>query len=191
MNIQKRLREMQDRMRNAGWRIQWIPWQEPDKPEVNNSKPIALIGVLVFIGSIILFGYGQGSGSIISMSVGQLVIAAIGGLAIAMLGSVYTAVQIQADWERVEAQCIDREIAECSDPDGGSPSWAYRLLCTFRYKGLEYTVTPEASHLVSFNSERGVQKYLEERIQPDGRCQLWIDPQNPLHTIFHKKRWWL
>ena len=191
MQIQKRLREMQDRLRNAGWRIQWIPWQEADKPEVINSNPIALIGVLIFIGSIFLFGYAQRPDSFIRMSVGRLLIAAIGGLAIAMLGSVYSAVHMRADWERVEAQCIDREIAEIPDPEGGSPSWAYRLLCTFRYKGEAYTVTPEASHLVGFSSEHGVQKYLEDRIRPDGRCQLWIDPQNPLHTIFHKKRWWL
>jgi hypothetical protein len=190
MKIQKTLRDVQDRMRNAGWRIQWIPWQEPDKPEVINSKnPLALIGAVIFVTS--LFLGGQRLGSII-ITEKEIIIIAVAGLTITMLGIIMSAFQRQAGWKRVDAQCIDREIGECmGDPDDMTSTWAYRPVCVFTYEGREYKVTPEPSPLTSFNSEQQVQKYSRERIQPDGHCRLWINPQNPLQTIFHKKRWWL
>ena len=109
------------------------------------------------------------------------------GLAITMLGIISAAFQKQAGWKCIDAQCIDREIGECEkDPGVMTSTWVYRLVCVFNYEGKEYKVTPEPSHLTSFSSERQVQKYLDERIQPGGRCQLWINPKNPLQTIFHK-----
>ncbi|MBN1306116.1 MAG: hypothetical protein JXA13_16885 [Anaerolineales bacterium] len=50
-------------------------------------------------------------------------------------------------------------------------------------------MTPESSRLVAFNTERQLLNYLEQQIQPDGSCRLWIKPGNQLQTIFHKKRW--
>jgi hypothetical protein len=190
MNIQKKLRHIQDNYRNAGWRIQWIPWWEPEKPEVIRPKnPLPLIGVALFLGAIF---WGQRPIFGISLSVYQTIAVLIAGLAIIMLGVIISAFQNQFGWIRINAFCIDREIREYSrEPGDLTSTWGYRLLCVFNYEGQEYKVTPEASHLTGFNSERQVQKYLNERIGHDGYCQLWIDPDNPLHTIFHKKKWWL
>jgi hypothetical protein len=190
MRIQKNLRVVQDRLRNAGWRIQWIPWQEPDKPEVIVPKnPLPLIGVAIFVISPFLIGRRLGS---ITITEKEMIMIAVAGLAITMLGIISAAFQKQAGWKCIDAQCIDREIVECErDPGEMTSTWAYRLVCVFTYEGKEYKVTPESSDLTGFSSERQVQKYLDERIQPDGHCQLWINPQNPLQTIFHKKRWWL
>jgi hypothetical protein len=188
MSIQKQLCDMQDRLRNAGWRIRWIPWQAPDTPEYIHSKnPLPLIGAALFLGAIFLPGRRIGG---ITISVNMTIAGAVAGLALAMIGIIYVAHQRQAGWERVDARCIDREIGKCEDADR-TVTWAYRLICVFTYQGQEYTVTPEPLHLIGFHSEHRVQEYLRQRIQPDGRCQLWIDPRNPLHAIFHKKRWWL
>jgi hypothetical protein len=188
MSIQKQLRDMQDRLRNAGWHIQWIPWQPPDTPEYIHSKnPLPLIGVTLFLGAIFLSGRRIGD---ITISVNMTIISTVAGLALAMVGIMYVAHQRQAGWERVDARCIGREIEKCEDADQ-SVTWVYRLVCVFTYQGQEYTVTPEPSYLMGFRSDHMVQEYLRKHIQPDGRCQLWIDPRNPLHAIFHKKRWWI
>jgi hypothetical protein len=121
-----------------------------------------------------------------------MIAVAVAGLAITLLGIISSAYQKQAGWIHVEAQCIDHEIKKyAKEPGDITATWGYRLVCVFRYEGNEYKVTPELSHLVSFNSEKQVKKYLSERIDANGYCQLWLDPKNPLHTIFQKKRWWL
>lgn len=110
MAFQKRLRNMQDRLRNAGWRIQWIPWWEPDKPEVINQKnPISLIGIVIFIGvffwsDYLFFG--------VKLTPGQIIAIAVSGLGIMMSGTILSAFQLQFGWKRIDAQCIDREICE-------------------------------------------------------------------------------
>jgi hypothetical protein len=188
MKFLKKVRHVQDRFRNAGWRIQWIPWWEPGKPEyISPKNPIPLIGVAIFLWALL---WNQRPFFSISLSVNQVIVVAFTGLVIAMFGMVLSALQKQAGWVRIDAQCIDREVGEClGDPEGRYPTWGYRLVCVFSYDANEYTVTPEPSHLIGFNSERQVEKYLSERINPDGYCQLWINPKNPLQTVFHKKRW--
>ena len=190
MVFQKRLRNMQDRLRNAGWRIQWIPWWDPDKPEIIKQKnPLALIGVALFL--LAIFG-NQFSYFGVTLSVNQIITIAVSGLAIVMLGIISSAFQLQSGWKRIEAQCIDREIGEYwKEPGVITSSWGYRLVCIFSFEGKEYTVTPEPSNLVSFNSKQQVEQYLNEKINENDSCQLWINPKNPLQTVFHKKRWWL
>ena len=45
---------------------------------------------------------------------------------------------------------------------------------------------PRDKPLPTTTAERKLEQYLEERLEPDGSCRLWIDPVNPLHAIFHK-----
>jgi hypothetical protein len=87
---------------------------------------------------------------------------------------------------------VDREVRELEKDQGDLiSSWAYRLVCEFRYEGKTYRVTPDFSHLASFCSKGKVERYLDERIDLYGNCLLWVDPKNPLHTIFENKKWWL
>lgn len=55
------LRKMQEMARNAGWRIKWIPWQEPGKVEMVYNTPLTLVtglgGAAVFIGAMVLAVY--------------------------------------------------------------------------------------------------------------------------------------
>lgn len=181
---------MQDRLRNAGWRIQWIPWWEADKPEIIRPRnPLCLIGLALFLG---VFFWNNYSFFGVTLSLSQVLIIAVSGLAIIMLGIILSACQIQYGWKQVVARCIDREISEYArEPGDLTSSWGYRLVCVFHFEGEEYKVTPEPSHVVTFNSKRQVQRYLHEKITDDGSCRLWINPENPLLTIFHKRRWWL
>jgi hypothetical protein len=149
---------MQDNLRNSGWRIQWIPWSSPDKPEIINSKkPLALIGVVIFLGAIF---WNQWSYFGVTLSVNQIIIIAVSGLAVAMLGIISSTFHIQSGWKRIEAHCIDREICEYQkEPGDITSAWGYRLICIFNYKGKEYKVTPEPSHLVSFDSKQQIENF--------------------------------
>lgn len=181
---------MQDQLRNAGWRIQWIPWWEPDKPEIINQKnPISLIGVVVFIEVLFWNNYSFFG---VTLTTIQIIAIALSGLCITLLGTILSAFQIQSGWKRIDAKCIDRDIREYEkDPGDITTSWGYRLICTFNFDGNDYKVTPELPNLQGFNSKQKVEKYLNEKISQTGFCQLWINPRNPLQTVFHKKRWWL
>ena len=190
MVFQKRLRTIQDRLRNAGWRIQWIPWWEPDKPEIIKPKnPLAFIGIVIFLGAIFRFPWSYFDAP---LSVKQQIALIVSGLVIIMLGIVSSAFQIQYGWKRINAQCIDREIREYEKEPGDITSqWGYRLLCVFSFEGKEYKVTPRPSDLTGFTSKRQVEKYLNKKINQNGYCQLWVNQKNPLQTVFHKKIWWL
>ena len=192
MNIQKELRNLQNQCRNAGWRIQWIPWQEPGKPEVIHN-PAGLIGAVIFVGIIGFFIFGQRLISDITISVNTMIAIALTGLGITFFSILFSSFKKQFYWKPLEAVCVDREIRQGVHYSGKRKSivWVYRLVCIFNFQGNDYTVTPESSHLVNFNSEQKAQMYLNKRIQPDGRCRLWINPENPLQTIFYKRRWWL
>ena len=190
MLFQKRLRNMQDRLRNSGWRIQWIPWWEPDKPEIIKPKnPLPFIGIVIFIG---VFFWNNYSFFGVTLTVVQIIAIAVSGLGISMLGIICSAFQLQSGWKRIDAHCIDREISEYEkEPGDITSSWGYRLICVFSFDGKECKVTPEPSTLVSFRSKQQVEKYLNGKINQNGYCKLWVNPKNPLQTVFHKKRWWL
>ena len=190
MDAQKKIRKMQDRLRNAGWRIQWIPWWEPDKPEIKNAKnPLPLLGIVIFIG---VFFWNNYTFFGVRLTISQIIAIAVFGLGITMLGVVLSAFQLQFGWKRIEAQCVDREIkAYEKEPGEMTSSWGYRLVCAFRFDGKEYKVTPEPSNFGNFTSKQRVEKYLNGKIDANGHCQLWVNPRNPLQTVFHKKKWWL
>lgn len=180
--IRKSLSSLQQNIRNAGWRIQWIPWQDEGKCEVVYNTPLTLCtglgGASLFVTMIWL---------VVSHRVPKPWIGlGVLGLFVALGGRFYAAWRQQRDWLRIEAICTDREIVRA--PTDNGYAWEYRLLCQFSYQGQTYCVTPESSRAVSFTSERAAQGYLGQRIAPDGDCVLWIDPHNPLHAVFHQKK---
>ena len=196
MGIERNIRNLQDRIRNSGWRISWIPWQEEGKPEYVYNTPLTLVtgvgGALMFLGAIIyiisVLEEPVESIDDIPREVLISLIIAVSGICIGILGRRYAAWHKQARWKPVRARCVDREIRKCLDEDA-SYVWEYRLVCTFNFRGKKYHVTPENSHIVAFNSEKQLDKYLYERIADDGTCRLYIDPSNPLHAVFDKKQY--
>jgi len=198
MTFQNRVRDLQDRARNANWRIQWIPWQEPGRPEYVYNTPLTLAtgfgGATLFLGAAghVFFPVFRPNQNLepspeeLYATIGV----AVSGLAIILLGRIYAAFSKQAGWKAVTARCLDREIQERHSYSGGkrSTAWEYRLLCSFNFNGRKYKVTPEASRIVAFTSHENAEQYLKTRIKPDGTCRLWIDTRNPLHAVFHKKQ---
>jgi hypothetical protein len=189
VGLQGKLRKLQDNLRNAGWRIQHIPWQEEGKPEYYFNSPFTyvmiLIGLAGFFGGIVLMAK-----PLVSIPVGIGI--AVAGL-LMLFASRFAAGYIQyKGFIKVEATCIDQEVKEFEDPDSLNSMnrityWHPRILCEYSYKGRTYHVTPVIAKAVAFGNEESANRFLDERIGPDKRCTLWINPKNPLQTAFHKK----
>jgi len=188
--IEEKLREFQDTQRDAGWRIKWIPWQEPGRPEYVYNTPLttlmAFCGVAMFVISLVTIAKTNNPSK-------ELIIIALVGLIIAMLSRILATRLKQKGWIKIRAVCLDREIQKgLANVGQGRKNVAvvfgFRLLCSFEYLGNKYIVTPEYSEMTNFNSADDTNQYLSERIGSDGNCILWIDPRNPLHTVFHKKK---
>jgi len=190
MRIEKKLRHLQDNLRNAGWRIQHIPWQPEGKLEVYGPSSalqwlLILAGFGGFLGGIPLI-----SNRVVSTPVGIGIM--LGGLLLLFLSRFATGYRLYRHYVRVEAKCIDREVLEYEDPDSAgsltkNTFWAPRILCEYRYNGQTYRVTPIIVKTVAFNTESRVHKFLDDRIDPDGNCTLWINPETPLQTFLHQK----
>jgi hypothetical protein len=188
LNIKNKLRDFQDQVRDSGWRIKWIPWQEPGSAEYIYNTPLTLFtgfgGAALFLWSVVYL--------LILKYVPRPILAiGLAGLVMIFLGRIYAAFNKQDGWIQLTARCIDREIQERHYPSKGNINivWECRLLCEFNHDGTECRVTPETSNIAGFQSQDLVQKYLTERIRPDGTCKLWVDPRNPLHAVFDKKQW--
>ncbi|MDD5260513.1 MAG: hypothetical protein PHD76_01565 [Methylacidiphilales bacterium] len=171
------LRAFQDRMANAGWCIQLIPYDDPSKPMRVQTNLYALVGVLVFLGGFLLF---------LQKHDRIYLCVAVVALGLACLGLLFVGRSKRRGWQRLNAVCIDREHKRCHRIGGGAASggytWAFRLLCKFEFEGTEYSVTP--GFWRSFASEKGLLRFLEKTINGDGICALYVNPQNPLQTEF-------
>ena len=187
MSIKQKLRDYQDQIRDRGWRIKWIPWQEPGQAEYIHNTPLTLLtgfggAALFFVSVVYLIVFKHAQWPILAVG--------LAGLVMIFLGRIYASINKQAGWLYLTARCIDRDIQERHYPSKGNVKiiWEFRLICEFTHNGTKYRVTPEASHTAGFQSQDLVQKYLNARMQPDSTCKLWVNPQNPLHTVFDKKQ---
>jgi hypothetical protein len=111
------------------------------------------------------------------------------GLLIAFLGRFYAAWHKYRGWQRVPATCWDRELKRVveRDSDGISVGWEYRMRCDVTYQGRTYTVTPAPCHAIQFFTRAQLERFLNKHIAADGRCTLWINPDNPLECVFPRR----
>jgi hypothetical protein len=190
MFAEKKLRNSQDNIRNKGWRIQHISWLPNGKVESYNPKNIStwllvILGFMCFLGGPILLSKSNFPvwGGIAIMVFGLLL----------LFSSRFTAGRdLYGHFIEVEAICTDREIREFVDPDSvdsliKSTFWVPRILCEFEFQNAKYRVTPIITNTIAFNSKEGASRFLDKRINEQGKCTLWINPKNPLHSTFHKK----
>lgn len=189
MGLQRKLRNLQDKLRNEGWRIEYIPWQEDGKPEYVFNSPttyiMIIIGLACFFGGIVLMG-----NQTVSIPVGIGII--IAGLLVLLASRFAAGYIMYRGFIQVQATCIDREVREIEDPESKSSLtrityWYPRILCEYDYEGQTYRVTPVIAKTIASNNEESVNGFLDARIGPDKRCTLWINPKNPLQTVLHKK----
>ena len=188
--IEQKLRKLQDNLRNAGWRIQHIPWQPEGKLEYYNPNNLytwllILVCFAGFFGGIPLI-----SENIVFVPVGSGIM--IGGILCLTLSRYTTGYCLYRHYVRVDAKCIDREVKEFIDPESAgslikNTFWAAIIKCEYSYQGKKYTVTPIIVKIVAFNTEQGINQFLDNRIAGNQNCTLWINPEAPLQTFFHKK----
>ncbi|MFN7141800.1 MAG: hypothetical protein ACK4UN_20970 [Limisphaerales bacterium] len=162
-----KLREYQDKMENAGWRIKTIPYDDPSKPMIIPPNWYALAGLAVLVGGIWLFLRHK-----------QLVYAwvALGGFAFICISLLCNALTRRRRWVTVQARCLDMETAQA-----GRREWHFRILCRFELDGKNYTVTPK-HFWRSFGSNEDLRSFFSKVIGPDGTCFLHVNPKNPLET---------
>ncbi|MEO6909266.1 MAG: hypothetical protein ABI210_15400 [Abditibacteriaceae bacterium] len=153
------------------WHIKPINYSDPYALMKPNWG--ALLGALLFIGGIFA-----------ALRVGALLFVSIFGLFLALVSILFQARNIRKGWKKVSAQCIDKEwksvLGAASRNGGVRMNWAFQLLCEFELDGQRYTVTP--GYWSTFISENRLQKFLGKVISPDGSCQLWVNPKNPLQA---------
>jgi hypothetical protein len=190
MFVEKKLRKLQDNIRNKGWRIQHIPWLPEGKVETYTPKNAStwlfiISGLLCFLGGPVLL-------SKLSFPVWGVIAVMLLGLALLFCSRYAAGFFLYGHFVPVEAVCIDREFQEFVHPDSmdsltENTFWQPRILCAFQFEDKTYKVTPIIVKTVAFKSKEGVQRFLDKRINEKGKCILWIDPNYPRHTVFHKK----
>ena len=153
------------------WRIQPIHYRDPYAKMDTNWG--AVLGALFFIGGIIA-----------GLKISALFSISIFGLILALISILFRGRMVRRHWKKVLAQCTDREwkkvLGAPSQNGGVRMAWAFQLLCEFDLEGKRYTVTPE--YWSTFISESRLQKFLDTVISPEGQCQLWANPKNPLQA---------
>ncbi len=153
------------------WRIKSIPFR--DEYAMMKTNWGALLGALLFLVGIFA-----------GFKVKALFLISIAGLVLALFSILFRGRIVRRHWKKVSSQCIDREIKQVlSTPGirgGARKTWAFQLLCEFDLSGKHYTVTP--GYWTTFISERRIQAFLDRVISLDGKCQLWVNPDNPLQS---------
>lgn len=179
MSIHQNLVEFQKQQRDAGWRIKSILWHDAGKLEKIDppipATPFTLAAVIVWIALLaVSFVNGEPEWT---MAFG------VGGLVAGILACVYTASQRYQHWVSVNAICCDKEVRSARPQ--GHEVWTFRVQCDFQYEGKTYAVTPALGLWCNFRKEEAVLKYLNETIDQNGNCLLWVNPDNPLQTSFN------
>ena len=153
------------------WHIQPIPSRDPYAMMATNWS--VLLGALFFV-----------VGLVGSLKIRALFLVSIFGLLLALFSLLFRARNVRRNWKKVVAHCTDKEwkkVLGAPGPTGGvRMNWTFQLLCGFELDGKRYTVTPD--YWSTFLSERRLQRFLDQVILPDGTCQLWVNPENPLQA---------
>lgn len=169
------IRNLQDALRDRGWRIAWIPHDDGRRTQWAPTNRLALVGAVGFLGGLGFAFFAASQNSVQGPVIG--IATALGSLLLMLFAVWRQARRKRADWVEITARCIDRE---CRQVVGrGARNWDARLLCEFAFGGRSYRATPVV-HYRTFLTEAGLQEYLASQISADGSCQLRINPGNPL-----------
>ena len=153
------------------WHIKPIHFRDPYTMMKTNWG--AILGALLFIVGIFA-----------GLKIGALFSISVFGLILAISSVIFRGRMVRRNWKRVLARCIDKEwkkvLGAPSQSGGIRINWTFQLLCEFELDGKRYTVT--LGYWSTFISENRLKKFLDKAVAPDGKCQLWINPKNPLQA---------
>jgi hypothetical protein len=165
-----RSRQARDEKKNAGWRIQLIPYDESYRPTARSSD-----------------SSGDGYSDSLEWAMGAASSWLLDWFCDRLLPRMLLRLdwvakrdwQAKPGWAVVQGRCTDREIRKVSVR--GKWVWQWRIVCNYEQRGNPYRVTPKVNWS-SFNSEVAAIQFLESRISPNGECTLRIHPNNSLRT---------
>ncbi len=165
------MKPAEDASEKSEWRIKPIPFRDPYAMMETNWG--ALLGALLFIGGIFA-----------GLKVKALFSISAFGLVLALVSILFRGRMVRRNWKKVLAQCTDKEwksiLGAPGQKGGVRKVWTFQLLCEFEMDGQRYKVTP--GYWSTFISEDRLQKFLDKTISPDGKCQLRVNPENPLQA---------
>lgn len=174
----------QEKMRNKSWRIQRIPWKKDGKAEWVHNTPLsfglALLGLIIFLAPIVL---------VLKDSIPKpAAFFAVVGIGLLFVSRVVAARSQFRGWIPMDAVCVNRETRKRKRKSQSSKKWRtrwqFRVLCQFEHNGETWEVTPDCQTV--FRSEKALEEYLGRTIAEDGVCRIHVDPENPLHAVFHE-----
>ena len=154
------------------WRIAHIPAAFESKVQMN---PFGLLGAILFFGCLLRAMIIK-TGDAVRL---RWVAGAVFGLGVGLLAGWYRARRERRSWVKVKAQCLDREW-HLIRIKSGRTTWVFRILCTFDFEGKQYRATP--IYWTTFFSEGALMRFLEKAIAPDGTCELYVNPRDPLQV---------
>ncbi len=165
------MKPAEDKSEITEWRIKTIHFRDPNAMMETNWG--ALLGALLFIGGIFA-----------GFKVKAMFPISFFGLVLGLVSILFKGRIIRRNWVKILAQCTDKEwksVLGAPGRNGGvSKTWIFQLLCEFELDGKRYTVTP--GYWSTFFSESQLQKFLNKVISPEDKCQLWVNPKNPLQA---------
>ena len=179
----RRVRLFQNDKENTGWRIQMIPYDNPNQPKTVNFRGWAAIvpvtGALGFIVGACVATYDERKYSRLGLWI------AVSSLLVAF-GGVWLKARFEMTWDASPGRCVDRELRKILIPAASGSAgnvwvWFWRIVCDYEYMGIRCRVTPEVCGS-GFNSEASAHEFLAQKISQDGTCTLRVDPKNPLRT---------
>ncbi|MCF8070148.1 MAG: hypothetical protein K9L30_16315 [Desulfobacterales bacterium] len=157
--------------KKSEWRIKPIHYRDPHAMMKTNWG--ALFGAILFVGGIFA-----------GLKVNVLYLISVFGLVTGLISIFFRGRIERRNWKKVVGQCTDREwkrVPGTPGQRGGSRMvWTFQLLCEFELGGKIYTVTP--GYWSTFISEARLVKFLDKVILPDGKCRLWVNPENPFQA---------
>ena len=167
----KKLRNIQDRSINSGWRIEMISHAPKDMPIIigfeNWAGCLAVISAIGFVVGCIMEIKDQDS-------LGIYIV--FGSFSVCLFALGMKIFLTKKDWIFVRAKCLDREVTRVRSRNGGS-SYGSRVLCEFNYNNVSIQCTPVV-HWTTQTCEDDAHELLNSRIDPDGECILKANPNN-------------
>jgi hypothetical protein len=152
----------------AAWRIPWIPRRHQPRPPVW-STVACLLGAAMFLGGV---------AATLWFANLWFVVVAVGGWLVGLAALGLAARGRRRHWRRVPATCIDREVRQTVGLNKGHPCWEARLLCAYDRDGSLQEVTLDGSW-IAFRTRAAAERHLDRRIADDGRCELYVNPDDP------------
>ena len=174
------LRRYQDQQSNLGWRIQFIPYEDPSKPMIMNQNSIVsfipVIGAIIFCIGFGTIGYDENKHLLRGATI------AVTGLLALITGMWFKRRSERGGWDVAPARCLDRELRNVPlAVRGGGSIWVWRVVCEYDWLCVKYRTTPNV-HWTTFTSKEAAEKFLNQRIAENGMCMLRVNPTKPLQT---------